>query len=190
MTVVEDTVFWQDGAVPVFWDEAARKCVYAIYASEFKILNDLAAIRAQLDYLISVGMGNSHFQLSADEFADNWRLIGIIARNAAHNSNIINYEYIRPGPVVDELTTVLIKKQTDYGHDNINRFGRIGLLVRLHDKVARIENLTKRGAGPENESLRDNYMDVINYCAIGMMVEMGWFLLDLYGNATVAEDIR
>jgi hypothetical protein len=86
---------------------------------------------------------------------------------------------VRPGAVVDELTSVLIKKQKDYGHDNINRFGRLGLLVRVHDKVARIENLMRRGTSPENESLRDNYMDVINYCAIGMMVEMDWFLLEL-----------
>ena len=94
---------------------------------------------------------------------------------------------------MSELTNLLIRKQKDYGHDNINRFGRMGLLVRVHDKVARLENLTRRGLGPENESLRDNYMDVINYCAIGMMVEMGWFLLDLINSdsanyPTVAEE--
>jgi len=77
------------------------------------------------------------------------------------------------------VTTTLIRKQRDYGPENIARFGRRGLLVRLHDKVARLENLTARGASPENEAIADTYLDIVGYAAIGLMWEAGEFLLPL-----------
>lgn len=73
----------------------------------------------------------------------------------------------------------LVRKQTDYGHDNIARFGSRGLLVRMHDKVARLENIVSKGADPKNESLFDNFMDVVGYSAIGCMWEADEFLLPL-----------
>jgi len=77
------------------------------------------------------------------------------------------------------LTTTLIRKQSDYGPENIRRFGRQGLMVRLHDKIARLENLDATGRSPANESVRDNLMDVVGYCAIGIMWESRTFLLPL-----------
>jgi hypothetical protein len=74
---------------------------------------------------------------------------------------------------------VLCRKQHDYGHENIQRFGRAGLMVRVHDKVARLENLIGNGSQPNNESIQDNVMDVIGYAAIGIMWESGTFLLNL-----------
>lgn len=77
------------------------------------------------------------------------------------------------------VTKTLIRKQRDYGPKNISRFGRKGLLVRLYDKVARLENLTSRGASPQNESIADTYLDIVGYCAIGIMWEEGSFQLPL-----------
>jgi hypothetical protein len=74
-----------------------------------------------------------------------------------------------------DITELLIKKQTDYGPENINRFGQFGLVVRTHDKVARLENLLAKGINPYNESVIDTYMDIVGYSAIGIMVERGWF---------------
>lgn len=80
----------------------------------------------------------------------------------------------------EEITATLIRKQTDYGHHNIARFGRHGILVRCHDKVARLKNLhLARSGSAMNESLVDTYVDIIGYSAIGMMWERGWFLLEL-----------
>ena len=83
----------------------------------------------------------------------------------------------------EEVAAVVCKKQADYGSENIAKFGRDGILVRLHDKVARLENLSKSGANPENESVKDNYLDVIGYCTVAVMWENGEFFLPL----TVAE---
>lgn len=74
----------------------------------------------------------------------------------------------------------LVKKQTDYGHNNIARFGRNGIIVRCHDKVARLKNLHLIRAGSAaNEALVDTYADIVGYSALGMMWERGWFMLDL-----------
>jgi hypothetical protein len=83
---------------------------------------------------------------------------------------------------IDGVHATLVRKQRDYGHENIRRFGRQGLMVRMHDKVARLENLLSSSDGgvkPNNESIEDNIMDVIGYAAIGMMWESRLFLLPL-----------
>jgi hypothetical protein len=54
----------------------------------------------------------------------------------------------------------------------------------MHDKVARLENLLEFLKSPENESVVDNFIDVIGYASIGIMWERNWFLLPL---ATAAE---
>jgi hypothetical protein len=77
------------------------------------------------------------------------------------------------------------KKQHDYGPENIARFGRTGLLVRMHDKIARLENLLASGRAPENESINDNLFDVIGYSCVAMMWEEGTFLLPLVSDTVV-----
>ena len=74
---------------------------------------------------------------------------------------------------------LLRSKMEDYGYDNIDRFGLDGLLVRLHDKIARLENLYERGAEANNESLTDTHADIIGYCIIGCMVAMDLWRLPL-----------
>jgi hypothetical protein len=40
----------------------------------------------------------------------------------------------------------------------------------MHDKVARINHLVDSEVSPSNESLRDSFLDLLNYSAIAMMV--------------------
>lgn len=75
--------------------------------------------------------------------------------------------------VGDEITDILIKKQADYGPHNIGRApgGALnGLIVRIHDKISRIMHLTSNDVNPQNESLRDSYVDLANYALIALMV--------------------
>jgi hypothetical protein len=68
---------------------------------------------------------------------------------------------------------VLLKKHADYGPKNISLSpgGPLnGLRVRMWDKLARINNLIDSGATPENESLKDSFLDLANYAIIAMMV--------------------
>ena len=68
---------------------------------------------------------------------------------------------------------ILLAKHRDYGPKNISNApgGAInGLRVRMHDKLARINNLVESGAEPTNESLYDSFSDLANYALIGMLV--------------------
>ena len=91
-----------------------------------------------------------------------------------HNPHVINPEFlIAVSETFDELKQLLIKKHLDYGPKNISESpgGPInGLRVRMHDKLARINNLTDSGSTPEFESLEDSFKDMANYAIIGLLV--------------------
>jgi hypothetical protein len=75
--------------------------------------------------------------------------------------------------VLDSAGNLLLSKHRDYGPTNISLSpgGPLnGLRVRMHDKTARINHLIDSGATPENESLRDSFIDLLNYSAIALMV--------------------
>jgi hypothetical protein len=75
--------------------------------------------------------------------------------------------------VTQELGDLLLSKHRDYGPKNITDApgGAInGLRVRMHDKLARINNLVDSGADPEHESLEDSFKDMANYAIIGLLV--------------------
>lgn len=72
-----------------------------------------------------------------------------------------------------ELHQILVKKQKDYGPSNIANApgGPLnGLRVRIYDKISRINNLVDSGATPENESLKDSFLDLANYAIIALLV--------------------
>ena len=75
--------------------------------------------------------------------------------------------------ILDSAGNLLIRKHHDYGPKNIAHSpgGPLnGLRVRMWDKVARINNLIDSDVSPSNESLRDSFLDLLNYSAIAMMV--------------------
>jgi len=72
-----------------------------------------------------------------------------------------------------ELEKLLLSKHRDYGPRNIADApgGAInGLRVRMHDKLARINNLVDNNKNPEHESLEDSFKDMANYAIIGLLV--------------------
>lgn len=184
MTYINNTVVEELPKEPDTWDEAAGICVSLICLpssrSRLRLVEgsgvNIHDIRKQLDSMIKTSNKHSNYLISDDEWLLSWETLGSLSYEVARSGEIIKNN--NEENIID-FTSVLVKKQKDYGSDNIIRFGRIGLLVRLHDKVARLENLIKKQANPINESLYDNYMDVINYCAIGMMVEHEWFTLEM-----------
>jgi len=91
-----------------------------------------------------------------------------------HSNPTINSQFIADmWQVLDSAGNLLLSKHKDYGPTNISRSpgGPLnGLRVRMHDKTARINHLIDSGATPENESLRDSFLDLLNYSAIALMV--------------------
>jgi len=78
--------------------------------------------------------------------------------------------------IYDGLRDLLLSKHNDYGSRNISDSpgGAInGLRVRMHDKLARINNLVDRNVSPQHESLEDSFKDMANYAIIGLLVLQG-----------------
>ena len=78
--------------------------------------------------------------------------------------------------VYNELMSLMLSKHKDYGPSNIaNAPGGAlnGLRVRMHDKLARINNLVDENKNPEHESLEDSFKDMANYAIIGLLVLRG-----------------
>ena len=62
------------------------------------------------------------------------------------------------------------KKNKDYG-DAFAKYGLVGVLMRIEDKIQRALSITKNGVNMVNdESIRDTLMDLHNYAAMGVML--------------------
>lgn len=72
--------------------------------------------------------------------------------------------------VQNECKELFRKKNTDYG-DAFADYGTIGVLVRLGDKIRRLQSISKTGITMvEDEKIRDTLMDLHNYSAMAIML--------------------
>lgn len=91
-----------------------------------------------------------------------------------------------------EISDLVIKKQHDYGKDNILKYedfmkqalGKdyrvgVGVLARLNDKMERLKNLYKKGTKPENESLEDTFRDIVGYAFLALLLLRNQFKLPM-----------
>jgi hypothetical protein len=76
-----------------------------------------------------------------------------------------------------ENIVLLDKKQMDYGSENLLKHGVFGAVVRMGDKMSRIDNLTKKrnvtvtDNVAMNESIADSFKDMANYALIAFVME-------------------
>ena len=62
------------------------------------------------------------------------------------------------------------RKNRDYG-DAFARYGPIGVLMRMGDKISRLQSITKNGVVLVNdEQMRDTLIDLHNYSAMAVML--------------------
>lgn len=151
------------------WNESAENAVRIVFSQARK--NPLVSVqdlRSELDKFIKDMYSAPNGYQRAQVY---WSVVGATAIELSEQS-------VQPLTVAEVLST-LVKKQADYGPENIRRFGRQGLMVRCHDKVARLENLIATNRTPHNESVHDTYLDLVGYSAIGIMWERSEFLLPL-----------
>jgi hypothetical protein len=70
----------------------------------------------------------------------------------------------------EETLQVFIKKNTDYG-DAFAKYGLIGVLMRIEDKIQRALSISKSGIIlVKDEGLRDTLLDLHNYAAMALML--------------------
>lgn len=62
------------------------------------------------------------------------------------------------------------KKNADYG-DAFAKYGIIGVLMRIEDKIQRSLSITNNGVNlVKDENIRDTLLDLHNYAAMGLML--------------------
>jgi hypothetical protein len=72
--------------------------------------------------------------------------------------------------VQQEAFELFIKKNTDYG-DAFAKYGVIGVLMRIEDKLQRSMSITKNGVNlVKDEGIRDTLIDLHNYAAMAVML--------------------
>ena len=92
-------------------------------------------------------------------------------------NRILNNNYIETSNRVEEMEKIqkeglelFRKKNKDYG-DAFAKYGAIGVLVRMGDKISRLQSITNSSISLINsESLRDTLIDLHNYSAMAIML--------------------
>lgn len=70
------------------------------------------------------------------------------------------------------LMETFAKKRRDYGPtttETFEKFGPVSMLVRMHDKLGRLDNLLGGENTPHYESAEDTLVDLANYCLITLL---------------------
>lgn len=142
------------------WEESATEWVNAINSSNPDPAPiDIEHIRIMRDALFE-----------ATEFHPAWSVIAHLAIGELKERDKWDTE---------EMIELLIRKQRDYGHQNILQGGGFGVAVRLSDKIERYANLTSKESLPSNESIIDTLLDMVGYSVIAHMLADGSFTLPL-----------
>lgn len=85
------------------------------------------------------------------------------------NQNKSNQRVEQFKEVQKEGLELFTKKNMDYG-DAFANYGTIGVLVRMGDKIARLQSITKNQVTlVDDEKLRDTLIDLHNYTAMAIM---------------------
>ena len=72
--------------------------------------------------------------------------------------------------IQSEALALFERKNADYG-DAFATYGPVGVLVRMGDKIARLQSISKKGVTlVDSESLRDTLIDLHNYAAMAVML--------------------
>ena len=69
-----------------------------------------------------------------------------------------------------KVKQILLNKNNDYGNNNLEYFGIIGIVIRLCDKLNRLRNLENKSSNVLNETIEDTVLDAIGYCILGIIV--------------------
>jgi len=178
MTIVKQPI--NNNSV-ITWEMAAYSSAEELYSSiDTCAKNELYTLRYAIDHYI-----NSRFYLDVDgtnKFAEHKYLWTLLSSGALDIAKQFDITYLLSK---SEILNTVINKQKDYGHKNIARFGITGLVIRVHDKIARIENLMAKDKyhnSVADETLLDTLMDIVGYSIIAFMWLNNTFMYELEGH--------
>ena len=161
----------------ITWEMAAYNSTEELYA-DIKALENYSIknLRETIDSYIDSKTYLDSDGLMKQAHKNRWAILSTNALRIAKNLDIT---YLLTS---SEILNTVIKKQRDYGHKNISKFGITGLVIRVHDKVARVENLMKKENytnAVSDETMLDTLMDIIGYSIIAYMWLNNTFMYEL-----------
>lgn len=74
--------------------------------------------------------------------------------------------------LTNKMSETYERKNHDYGdsfNKSLDKFGLIASVVRMNDKMERIESLTNKEALVKDESIKDTLLDLASYCVMTTM---------------------
>lgn len=141
------------------WEEAARKVGNEIRDQFIDVAVDpLGSIDMHLEGIRDGGDPRPSLAVIADDALTVYAVTMNVRREEALNL----------------VLRTIAEKQADYGPQNILWAGVQGIMLRMHDKTARIRNLQARGQA-SNEPLADSWLDLVGYSIVGIMLIDGTF---------------
>ena len=89
-----------------------------------------------------------------------------LQENSVANSSRVSQMQL----IQKESLELFKRKNQDYG-DAFANYGVVGVLIRMGDKIARLQSITNKSVSLINsESLRDTLIDLHNYSAMAIML--------------------
>lgn len=91
---------------------------------------------------------------------------------AEYYEGLSNPRYERHRELLDLIHKTYKEKNTAYGNSfdrSIDRYGFIAALVRMEDKLNRLEQLLLNGKEPNDESAMDTCLDLASYAVMTAM---------------------
>lgn len=85
---------------------------------------------------------------------------------------IINNNVQQFMAITNNMVTTYAAKNHDYGNSfdkSLDKFGLTASVVRMGDKMNRIESLMNKDIAVKDESIRDTLLDLANYCVMTSM---------------------
>lgn len=130
---------------------------------ESKVNEEYLRILTQLENVIT------HCNLGV--YADNMNKAMLAIRNLGTRP-VLSDSVEQFMSITHNMAKTYAAKNHDYGNSfeqSLDKFGLVASVVRLGDKMNRIESLTKKEAQVKDESIKDTLLDMANYAIMTVM---------------------
>jgi len=118
-----------------------------------KQLNQLSPLLMEMKAAIDTGEG-----LEGEQFSETYKRLCNTGKENPIFSDILK-----------EMQELYDRKNHDYGNsfsETIQEFGFVPAIARINDKLKRVKQMVKGERMQVDESMRDNLIDIANYCIL------------------------
>lgn len=94
------------------------------------------------------------------------------AEEAREKANLMPASAVAFKEIAKGMIETFIRKNHDYGNSfdkSLDKFGLVASIIRMGDKMNRIESLIHTSAKVKDESMRDTLLDLANYAVMTVM---------------------